>query len=88
MSIEAHGQLGKGIIFATNAWGQYVKFAATGRNPNTAAQRAVRKAYGDVFTVWRALSDEEQEVHRLRGRPFGRTGANQFFHENYQEYYP
>lgn len=81
MSVEAHGKLAGFLTFATNAWGQYAKFSPTQRDPRTKAQTKVRHAYGQVATLWRAMTDEEKAAYHEQAMINRRTDYNQFFHE-------
>lgn len=87
ISLEAHGQIYPGLIFATNTWGQYLKFSPTRRDPKTEAQQKVRHAYGQVSSLWRALSNEEKASYHKKAVKNRRTDANQHFHEKWPEVY-
>lgn len=87
MSIEAHGRLGRCLVFATNRWGQYVRFLTPPRYTNTEGQKKVRHAYGQIGQLWRTLTQEQKEAYRpeavrLRMNPF-----NVFFKEKWPEFY-
>lgn len=87
MSIEAHGQLARGIVFATNQWGQYVKFFVPKKREPTEAQNKVRHAYGEIGVGWRGMTNEEKAPYIAEGRRNRRTGYNQFFIEHWDEIY-
>lgn len=87
MSVEAHGQIADGLIFATNRWGQYLKFAPRRRVTSTEAQRKVRFAYGEVATGWRPLTPEQKKAYHAEAVKNRRTDYNQYFHEKWPEIY-
>ena len=83
MSIEAHGQIAKGIIFATNKHGQYIKFVRYRPRPATEAQQRVRYAYGQISIGWRALTDEQKATYHTKAVRAGITDYNQYFKEQW-----
>lgn len=87
MSMEAHGKIGGGIIFATNQWGQYAKFTPRRRYTSTAAQRVVRHVYGQIATEWRAMSTAQKEAYHAKAVINRRTNFNQYFYERWPEIY-
>lgn len=87
MSIEAHGKIGIGIIFATNQWGQYAKFVPKKRITSTPAQKKVRHVYGQIATLWRFMAEEEKKTYHAEAVRNRRTDFNQFFHEVWPEIY-
>lgn len=87
MSIEAHGQIARGIIFATNFWGQYIKFSPTKRDPATSAQKYVRQIYGEIAGLWRLMNTAERAVYHTEAVRNRRTDYNEFFHQKWPEMY-
>ncbi|GAI23787.1 unnamed protein product [marine sediment metagenome] len=87
MSVEAHGKVGRALVFATNRWGQYVKIYTIPRYTNTEGQKKVRHAYGQIGQLWRTMTPEQKEVYhagakRLRINPF-----NYFFKVIWPDFY-
>jgi len=80
-SIEAHGAIIPGVIFATNKTGQYVKFVIPRKRTATEAQAKVRHAYGEVATQWRYLTTEQKQTYHIKAVKNRWTDYNQYFHE-------
>lgn len=86
-STEAHGTIAGGMTFATGSWGQYVRVNVPRKDPRTPAQIKVRKAYGEMATLWKELEEEEREEYRRRAGGKGPSGYNLFEKETWPKIY-
>jgi hypothetical protein len=69
------GRIGN-VVFYTNRGRQCVRTYVVPRNPDTAAQRAVRRSFGDAVRSWQAMSQDEQYAYTRKARSLNISGYN------------
>ncbi|MBN2400995.1 MAG: hypothetical protein JXN64_01205 [Spirochaetes bacterium] len=69
------GRMGN-VVFYTRLNKQCVRAHIVLRNPDTAAQRSVRRTFADAVKSWQALSDEEKYVFTGKARNLRMSGYN------------
>jgi hypothetical protein len=69
------GRLGN-IVFYTNRGRQCVRAYVIPRNPDTEAQRYIRRSFGDAVRSWQALSPEERHSYNRKARYLNMSGYN------------
>jgi len=80
LSIEAHGQFGKGLIFSKRKSGQMVRQFHEPTGDPTALQIAQREVIAQMNTDWHNLTDNERAEYNEQVQESGEaiTGFNLF----------
>jgi len=86
-SDEAHGKISYSLVFSTNAQGTYARLEFPKKDPDTPAQRKVRRAYGQMGMEWWKLTEEERKEYIRRGRALKTNGYDLFFKEKWGDIY-
>ncbi len=71
------GRIGN-VVFYTRRGRQCVRVHVIPRNPDTEAQRVVRRAFGDAVRSWQAMSPDEQYTYTRKARHLNMSGYNLF----------
>jgi hypothetical protein len=69
------GRIGN-VVFYTRYGRQCVRIHVIPRNPDTEAQRAVRRAFGDAVRSWQAMSTDEKYTYTRKARHLNMSGYN------------
>ncbi len=71
------GRIGN-VVFYLNRERQCVRTHVIPRNPDTEAQRAVRRSFGDAVHLWQAMSPDEKYSYNRKARYLNMSGYNLF----------
>ncbi len=71
------GKIGN-VVFYTRLGTQCVRAHVVPRNPDTQAQRAVRRSFGDAVRSWQSTSPEEKYAYNRKARHLNMSGYNLF----------
>lgn len=80
------GNIGK-LIFYNRKGKQCIRSYCIPRNPNTPAQKAVRRNFAEAVKAWQMLPLSEKEAYNRRARKKPLTGYNLFTSEFLREKY-
>jgi hypothetical protein len=69
------GRIGN-VVFYCRYGKQCVRVHVIPRNPDTEAQRIVRRAFGDAVRAWQSLSPDEQYDYTRKSRHLNMSGYN------------
>jgi hypothetical protein len=69
------GRIGN-VVFYTRYGRQCVRTYVIPRNPDTEAQRAVRRSFADAVASWQAMPPEEQHEYNRKARYLNMSGYN------------
>jgi hypothetical protein len=69
------GRIGN-VVFYTNRGRQCVRKHVIPRNPDTEAQRIVRRAFGDAVRSWQAMTQDEKHEYIRKARYLNMSGYN------------
>jgi hypothetical protein len=69
------GRIGS-VVFYTNRGRQCVRAHVIPLNPDTEAQRAVRRSFGDAVRSWQALPADEKHAYNRKARYLNMSGYN------------
>jgi len=69
------GRIGN-VVFYTNRGRQCVRSHVIPRNPDTVAQRIVRRAFGDAVRSWQAMTQDEKHEYIRKARYLNMSGYN------------
>ncbi len=75
-----HGRIGSLVFYYRNGR-QCVRVHVMPRNPDTEAQRIVRRAFGDAVKSWQAMTDDQRYVFNRRTRYMNMSGYNLYISE-------
>ncbi len=70
-----HGRIGN-IVFYYSRGKQCVRTHVIPRNPDTEAQRAVRRSFGDAVRTWQSMSTDERSAFTKKARFLNMSGYN------------
>ncbi len=69
------GKIGN-VVFYMNRGRQCVRTHVIPRNPDTEAQRAVRRSFGDAVRSWQTMTEDERSVFNRKARYLNMSGYN------------
>jgi hypothetical protein len=69
------GKIGN-VVFYTRLGTQCVRAHVVPRNPDTQAQRAVRRSFGDAVRSWQSLTPEDKHNYNRKARYLNMSGYN------------
>ncbi len=70
-----HGRLGN-LVFYMRKGTQCVRVHVIPRNPDTEAQRAMRRSFADAVRSWQAMSADERYAYNRKARYLNMSGYN------------
>lgn len=70
-----HGRIGK-LVFYHSRGKQCVRTHVIPRNPDTEAQRSVRRSFADAVFSWQSMSPEERHTYNRKARYMNMSGYN------------
>jgi hypothetical protein len=77
------GRIGS-VVFYKRLGTQCVRTHVIPRNPDTEAQRAVRRSFADAVRSWQAMPPEDQRTYNRRARFLNMSGYNLYI-SNYMK---
>ncbi len=69
------GRIGN-VVFYTRSGKQCVRTHVIPRNPDTEAQRAVRRSFGNAVRSWQSMSEDEKYAYIRKARYLNMSGYN------------
>ncbi len=69
------GRIGN-VVFYTRRGRQCVRLHVIPRNPDTEAQRAVRRSFGDAVRSWQTMNPDERHTYNRKARYLNMSGYN------------
>jgi hypothetical protein len=72
---EVSGRLGNYVYYSSYGR-EYVRVYVIPENPDTDAQKIVRKTFGDAVRSWQSLPDEEHQKFNKKARRLNLSGYN------------
>jgi hypothetical protein len=75
-----HGRLGN-FIFYFRHGNQCIRMHAVPYNPDTEAQRIVRRTFGDAVRSWQAMDTDEKNKYNRKARFLNISGYNLYISE-------
>ncbi len=75
-----HGRIGNMVFYFRNGR-QCVRIHVIPRNPDTEAQRIIRRVFGDAVRSWQAMTDDERYVFNRKARYMTVSGYNLYISE-------
>ena len=75
-----HGRIGNLVFYYRNGV-QCVRSYVVPCNPDTEAQRTVRRAFGDAVRSWQAMSADGRHAYNRKARFMNMSGYNLFISE-------
>ncbi len=69
------GKIGN-VVFYTNRGTQCVRAHVIPRNPDTEAQRLVRRSFGDAVRSWQSMTPDERYSYNRKARYLNMSGYN------------
>ncbi len=70
-----HGRIGS-LVFYYRHGRQCVRIHVIPRNPDTEAQRAVRRVFGNAVRTWQTMTEEERYIFNKKARYVNMSGYN------------
>jgi hypothetical protein len=80
-----HGRLGN-FVFYFRPGQQCIRTHVVPYNPDTEAQRIVRRAFGDAVRSWQSMSDDEKNTYNRKARFLDMSGYNLYISEYMKTY--
>ncbi len=69
------GRIGS-VVFYTRRGRQCVRLHVIPRNPDTEAQRVVRRSFGDAVRSWQSMTEDEKYAYNRQARYLNMSGYN------------